>query len=75
MVNGTQLVVGGGDCETRAGRKGRWKMKETIRVEEEEGDKETREWKKEIEKTRNKIKELERQPPEPSQPQPGQPAQ
>jgi hypothetical protein len=49
-------------------------MREFIRVEEEEQDNETNDWKSSIEKTRKKIRELEQQPPEPAQPQPEQPA-
>jgi predicted ribosome quality control (RQC) complex YloA/Tae2 family protein len=49
-------------------------MKETIRVEEQEDEKVTSDWKNAIEKTRKRIKELEQEPPEPTQPEPGQPA-
>jgi len=50
-------------------------MTDRIRVEEAEDEQETKEWKREIEKTRKKIKELE-QPPKPDQTTPGQqPAQ
>jgi 3-deoxy-D-arabino-heptulosonate 7-phosphate (DAHP) synthase class II len=43
MVDGEQFVDGGGDCAERTGRQGRRQMKEMIRVEEEQSDRDARE--------------------------------
>ena len=69
MADRTQFLVGGGDCEKRASRKGEWTVTEMIRLEEEETDQETQEWKKEIKKTRDEIKKIEQSPSTSNQPE------
>jgi len=74
MVEGKQFLERCGGGAEGYGRQGGCKMKEMIRVEEEQDENETRNWKKAIEETRKRIEELKQPPPPANPPQPGQPA-